>query len=298
MNPKINWIFASLLSVVLPASISLAQAQVNREDAWMKQVLAGQRVEVLKETEAALHAASTPVERAGILFVRGRAQILEADLVAAEKTIDAFRAIAPTDERGAELQFRIAKATTEPTARKQRFARAAELYPTTYWGKMSAGAIVQMDSIGKPFELDFNDAITGRPVSLQRDYKGKVVVIVFWASWCPDCHVGTPKWKELYEKYRGRGVEFVGVSLDEPEASGGLTSLKAYVTAKQIPWPQFYQGNRFDSAFSQRWGVSSTPTVFLLDTEGKLARINAPIDPEPAIVELLAKRDTSATKPG
>jgi thiol-disulfide isomerase/thioredoxin len=290
--------FAMVLIASMPASLSLAQAQASREDAWLKQVLAGQRSQVLKETDAALQAASNPEERAGILFVRGRAQILEADLAAAEKTIEAFRLISPSDERGAELQFRIAKATTEPTSRRQRFARAAELYPTSYWGKMSAGAIVQIDSIGKPFELDFKDAITGRAVSLQRDFKGKVVVVLFWASWCPDCNAATPKLKQVYEKYRTRGVEFIGVSLDEPEAAGGLESLKQYVAAKQIPWPQFYQGNRFDSAFSQRWGVSSTPTSFLVEAEGKLVQTNVPVDPEPAIVELLAKRDTNANRPG
>jgi thiol-disulfide isomerase/thioredoxin len=291
--------FLGLLLIPLGlATICWGQASGSREDEWLRQVLAGNRDEVLKETATALQQASSPAERAGVLFVRARAQILQPDLPAAEKTIDEFLAAAPGDERGGELLFRIAKATTEPAARKTRFARTVEKFPQSYWGKMSAGAIKQIESIGQPFALDFTDAISGRPFSLQRDARGKVVVILFWASWCPDCNAMTPTWKALYEKYHDRGVAFVGVSLDEPESAGGLTSMKRYVDTKQIPWPQFYQGNRFDSAFSESWGVSSTPTVFLVDAAGNLASTNPQPDLESAIAALLAGRDAGAKKPG
>jgi thiol-disulfide isomerase/thioredoxin len=290
--------FGILLSTLCVAAICWGQAAGSREDEWLRRALAGKRDEVLKETAAALQEASSPAERAGIVFVRARAQILQPDLPAAEKTIDEFLTAAPGDERGGELLFRIAKATTEPAERKSRFARAVEKFPQSYWGKMSAGAIKQIESIGKPFALDFTDAISGRPFSLQRDAKGKVAVIFFWASWCPDCNAMTPTWKALYEKYHDRGVAFVGVSLDEPESAGGLASLKRYVDTKQIPWPQFYQGNRFDSAFSESWGVSSTPTVFLIDAAGNLASTNPQPDLESAIAGLMARRDADAKKPG
>jgi thiol-disulfide isomerase/thioredoxin len=298
MTRRNSIIATLLLSLCTSVSIGFGQAKQDREDAWLADVVRGNRSAVLKETEKALADNPPATERAGILFVRARAQILEGDLAAAEQTIDAFRSLAAADERGAELLFRIAKATSDPAQRRQRFARGAERFPDTYWGKMSTGAICQLDSIGKPFELDFTDAITGRAVSLQQDYKGKIVVVLFWASWCPDCNAEMPQWKALYEKYRPRGVEFVGVSLDEPESAGGLESLKRYVASRQIPWPQFYQGNRFDSTFSQRWGVSATPTIFIVDASGNLAVTSAPADPEPAIIEHLARRDGSANRPG
>ena len=88
-------------------------------------------------------------------------------------------------------------------------------------------------------ELAFNDAITGKHIDLQKDLKGKVVVVDFWATWCGPCCAEMPKNKEIYAKFKDQGVEFVGISLDNPDDQGGLTALKKYVAANQIEWPQY-----------------------------------------------------------
>jgi peroxiredoxin len=100
--------------------------------------------------------------------------------------------------------------------------------------------------------------------------------------------------KELYAKYRNEGVEFIGVSLDEPRERGGLDSLKKFVKDNEIAWPEYYQGNGWESEFSKSWGISGIPTVFVIDPEGRLYSVEARGKLETIIPELLKKK-TAAT---
>ena len=101
--------------------------------------------------------------------------------------------------------------------------------------------------------------------------KGKVVVVDFWATWCGPCVAEMPTMKKLYAEYHGQGVEFLGISLDQPKEQGGLDALKKFVKEKEIPWPQYYQGKGWQSDFSSSWGINSIPSMFLVDQDGKLA---------------------------
>jgi hypothetical protein len=87
-------------------------------------------------------------------------------------------------------------------------------------------------------------------------------------------------------------VEFIGVSLDQPKEQGGLDELKAFVKEKEIAWPQYYQGNYWQSEFSTSWGINSIPCVFVVATEGKLYSVDARGKLEDMIPELLEKKST------
>jgi thiol-disulfide isomerase/thioredoxin len=154
---------------------------------------------------------------------------------------------------------------------------------------MIKGSRHQHEAIGKPFDLDFTDAIKGSTVSI-KGLKGKVVVIDFWATWCGPCVAEMPKMKELYAKYRDQGVEFIGVSLDQPKEQGGLDKLKKFVEEKKIAWPQYYQGNGWESEFSMSLGINSIPCVFIVDAEGKLYSVEARGNLEEMIPDLLKKK--------
>jgi hypothetical protein len=97
-----------------------------------------------------------------------------------------------------------------------------------------------------------------------------------------------PTMKKLYAEFKDKGVEFVGISLDQPEESGkGLTKLKAFVAENEIGWPQYYQGHFWESEFSRSWGIDGIPCVFIVDKAGNLHSTEARGKLEELIPELL-----------
>ncbi|WP_435016725.1 redoxin family protein [Tundrisphaera sp. TA3] len=202
--------------------------------------------------------------------------------------VEEFQKAVPKDPRAATLLYQIANATQDTDRKKELFDRIVRDYPDSPTVKRIEGARRQIEGIGKPFKLEFTDAIKGSPVSIE-GLKGKVVVIDFWATWCGPCIAEMPKMKKLYAEYKDKGVEFIGVSLDQAKEDGGLDKLKEYVEKNDIQWPQYYQGNYWESEFSMGWGINAIPCVFLVDAEGNLASVQARGKLEEMIPEYLSK---------
>ena len=103
----------------------------------------------------------------------------------------------------------------------------------------------------------------GAKVSLA-DYKGKVVLLNFWATWCGPCKVEIPWFIEFNKTYKDRGLVVVGVSLDDD----GWKSVKPYLAEKKIDYTVVV-GN---DAVSKSYGdVDSLPTTFIIDRDGRIA---------------------------
>ncbi len=209
----------------------------------------------------------------------------KADAAAKLKAVEAFIEKAPKDPRGARLYYMAAQSGSAAD-QKAIFKTLIEKYPDDQFASMAKGSLKRLESVGKPFELEFTEAIKGSTISM-KDLRGKVVVVDFWATWCGPCVAEMPKMKELYAKYRNKGVEFIGVSLDQSEDQGGLEKLKAFVAKNDIAWPQYYQGKGWESDFSRSWGINSIPCVFVVDTKGNLFSVEARGRLEEMIPELL-----------
>jgi thiol-disulfide isomerase/thioredoxin len=176
------------------------------------------------------------------------------------------------------------------TDQKAKQALANRVVAELPGSRVAAGILGErrrQNAIGKPFELVILDAIRGSTVSIER-FKGKVVIIDFWATWCGPCVAKMPHLKDLYAKYHDQGVEFIGVSVDRPENEGGLASLKKFVEENAIPWPQFYDGG--SGRFTQSWGIQFIPTVFVVDADGKLYATDAQGKLDAIITELLKNK--------
>ena len=102
--------------------------------------------------------------------------------------------------------------------------------------------------------------LTGRSVSLA-DFKGKVVVLDFWATWCPPCRKEIPDFISIQNEYGSKGVQVVGIALDE------LPKVRAFVQSNGMNYPVL-MGN--DAITAQYGGIEGIPTTFIIDRNGKI----------------------------
>jgi peroxiredoxin len=116
-------------------------------------------------------------------------------------------------------------------------------------------------TVGAEFPAIEGKAIDGAAVSTTA-LKGKVVLVDFWATWCPPCREEIPNVVAAYEKYHAKGFEVVAVSLDRDEGD-----LKKFIEEKKMPWPQIYEGA---SEIAEKFGVESIPTTYLIGADGKV----------------------------
>lgn len=113
---------------------------------------------------------------------------------------------------------------------------------------------------------DFSATDTdGKPISLQQ-YRGKVVLLDFWAVWNGFCVGEVLRVKKIYNTYKDQGFEVIGVSLDTDE-----TKLRHYLKENDIPWRQIYSGLERQCPLAQQYDVRSVPTRWLIDREGRLS---------------------------
>jgi thiol-disulfide isomerase/thioredoxin len=123
-------------------------------------------------------------------------------------------------------------------------------------------------------DLTLKDA-AGQKVRL-RDLRGKVVVLNFWATWCGPCNAEMPMLVEMEKQYAGRGVVFIGASLDDTKSRG---KIPAFLTEHKIGFPVWY-GATADDMDQLKMGQVVPATAFL-DAEGHIvARIMGQARPE------------------
>ena len=99
------------------------------------------------------------------------------------------------------------------------------------------------------------------------DYKGKVVLLDFWATWCGGCKVEIPWYMEFQNTYKEKGLSVVGVSMDDD----GWKSVKPFIAENKINYP-IVIGN---SDLGTQFGVSALPLTLLVDRNGKIADSHA-----------------------
>lgn len=152
--------------------------------------------------------------------------------------------------------------------------------------RQEANKIQNSLAIGTPFPAFAAKDRTGQERKLA-DYKGKVVLIDFWAMWCQPCQKEIPNVVKAYQKHHAAGLEIIGVSLDRKNDG---PKLDAFTKTRHMPWPQIFDGGYWQSELTVKYGVYSIPATFLIDREGNIAAKNLRGDAlDREIARLLAK---------
>ncbi len=191
----------------------------------------------------------------------------------AAATYQFFRANPASLVTAYQLRYYVSKLRVDSL--KRYYDRLGSKTQQTSYGKLILDELNKLSS-GSPGSMAKNfitTDITNKPISLS-DFKGKYVLLDFWASWCGPCRKGNPHLKELYVQYKNKGFEVIGVSDDDQDHA----AWKKAVSMDGLPWQQVLRGLKYDAAkgfdkstdISDLYGIHSLPTQILIDPNGKI----------------------------
>lgn len=207
--------------------------------------------------------AKAPAKKGGPRFVDGVA-ILDYDSGGTLSVGDGVSHVQTNDKgwRGSVAALKFSPSRTAPAAAS---SAAASNTSSTRTGE----AATEKRRRG-PVPPQFTDADSeGRSISLSQ-YRGKVVLLDFWATWCPPCRTESPEVAALYQRQKGNGLNIVGISLDNNK-----TSLLNFAQANNMTWRQVYDGGGWKSAAAKRYKVGSIPFTVVIGRDGKIAAVGA-----------------------
>jgi len=124
-------------------------------------------------------------------------------------------------------------------------------------------ALKQLSIGGDPIPFSVKDT-GGKTLSLEK-YKGKVVLLDFWATWCMPCKVEMPNVIRIHKKFNKKGFEIIGISLDSD-----ARALENFIKENEIAWPQYFDGKGWQNDVAGKYRVRSIPATYLIDKKGKI----------------------------
>ena len=169
------------------------------------------------------------------------------------------------------------------TKGKQIATKLAETASDEQIKAAARGLLEKLSLAGSKVDIKFT-AVDGREVDIQK-MNGKVVLIDFWATWCGPCVAELPNVKAAYDRLHSKGFEIVGISFDNTK--GKLTS---FVKKEEMAWPQYFDGQGWQNAFGQRFGIQSIPAMWLINKKGELVDMNARANLVEKVEALLAEK--------
>jgi peroxiredoxin len=229
-----------------------------------------EKMQAGKTSEADL---ADELKRFEALFAKHKGEKSEEMASAAILRAQLYTQVIKDDAKGKALLDQVAKDYPDTNAAKSVQAMQKSL-------EMAAKL-----AVGKTFSEFSVTGTDGKPLSTA-DYKGKVVLVDFWATWCGPCVAELPNVKAAYAKHHEHGFEIIGVSLDSDKDK--LTEFQA---KNGIAWRQYFDGKGWQNKLAQDYGIQSIPATFLLDGDGKIIGSNLRGEALEAAVAKALKKD-------
>ena len=135
-------------------------------------------------------------------------------------------------------------------------------------GQLMIGSARRLNAVGSPVRVS-GTTLEGRALDWGQ-YRGKVVLIDFWATWCGPCRAEMPNIQKLYEAYNRRGFEVVSISMDDDRAA-----LDEYLKSNPMPWTTLFEGNGKTNPTASYYGISELPSTMLVDEKGNVVSLDA-----------------------
>jgi len=184
--------------------------------------------------------------------------------------LEEFLAKFPDSDEVPSVLLHLANANefnAEEAKAREQYGKLVANYSATDAGKKAAGALRRLDLAGKSLVIKGTGLQNETVDSAQ--FLGKPVLVVFGASWASPVKQDLPELIKVYEKYHGRGLQLIGVDLDNERGE-----LDAFLKEHQLAWPQIFEAGGMDSRLAVEYGIISLPTMFLVDAEGKVVNRN------------------------
>lgn len=159
-----------------------------------------------------------------------------------------------------------AQQTLDATGSKQQYDALTADAQKTIYGRMLAERVSRLEAAtsGKPApDFTLNDP-QGNPITFSK-VKGKLKIVDFWASWCGPCRLNNPKVKEIYNEFKDKGLEIIGVSLDTD-----AKRWKEAIEKDGLPWIHVSSLQGWKCPVASSYGVSMVPALFVIDSNNKI----------------------------
>ena len=188
------------------------------------------------------------------------AKIQEAWLEKLEKFIESY----PESNDAAEAMMQLAIAhefAGEEDEAKEWYGKIRSGFSGTALADKAEGAIRRLDAVGKPFVIR-GTTVDGKKLDSSA-YKGKPLLVHYWATWCEPCKEDMAVMRQMQAKYGARGFQLIGVSLDSNK-----DELSRYLSSSKPAWPQLFEEGGLDSRYALEMGVLTLPTMILVGPDG------------------------------